>query len=940
MKTKITLLFALISFLGMGQYAKTLFETLSPELTDQNFLKTTNSIFGINIPTGALVVRFADSAGTNVQWFKTDFNQNETFYSANLPSAFIRPNENIIGLVEENNFQYIITNDSASVGQFNGIRIYKYENYTNLVDEFEYPVYIERYAMNFYHRYNQFYFFIGTKNKTLRVLKVEPATLSVLQNEQVYPMPGDQPSFAIGQIHTYFINETNYDVFSTLQFELNKNSLARFQVRNNVVDTKDTLTIPFLKNVIGINQEQQKLVCQIPYTNHDVVFYQLDTAQQLADFNQISSYIIDSISPNVIKNFKYIGNDTRDVFINYVSKKNSIIEIENGIVKYNSNTNTRIIVKNCTLHNDKLFVVGLRDILNFYVDINHNKFALFIDFNSLNKLKNFREYNTKFNFGPMEVKTGIGEIIFPYLPQYHDTVHFSNLILWTQQLISFKKSNITSQDSTYQILLSHNKPGPVTLDSYYDQNTVSTYNKNFYIDQYMVASHVANSTNPLYSIPREILEWPANGDVSKGQAAQLAPFIDLNNNQLYEPELGEYPSFPGTQCLLNITHLDEPDVQIEVHNYMYRFDCEDTLKEVIFTCSEIYNRTSQVIDSLSVGYLSDIANGYNYDNYAETHVDLGLIFTHNGDSFDEANTFTPGYGELLPTIGQQFLKGNQVTPNNQDQESGINQNQTVNGFGFDDGIIDNEYFGLEYSFIMNLFSSNDMIRVPHSMIDFFHTLNGRWVDGSNQYFGGMGHQNYLNSSGIKSKYMFPANSDPLNYGTSGQTPSNIWSEISENNPVGLRYTLGSFGATNLAGNSSVAYHTAFFGGDRVPGIEQSKDKLFRKALFVKNHFNQNQTPCGQTFDNLSPEMVTSVAEIKQELGVLIYPNPFTDQLTIQLEKESESRLQLFDLQGKKVLDKSLSVGEKTISVRDLEKGIYLLSIETEFGKTTRKVVKI
>jgi hypothetical protein len=80
------------------------------------------------------------------------------------------------------------------------------------------------------------------------------------------------------------------------------------------------------------------------------------------------------------------------------------------------------------------------------------------------------------------------------------------------------------------------------------------------VDIAMLNHHVNAINDPNYEIPKGIKNWPAHGDVSKGQAANLAPFIDVDNDGVYSPELGDYPSIPGTRCLLNITH-QYPDVQ-------------------------------------------------------------------------------------------------------------------------------------------------------------------------------------------------------------------------------------------------------------------------------------------------------------------------------------------------------------------------------------------
>ena len=49
------------------------------------------------------------------------------------------------------------------------------------------------------------------------------------------------------------------------------------------------------------------------------------------------------------------------------------------------------------------------------------------------------------------------------------------------------------------------------------------------------ASCVQAAEFPNYSVPSSILNWPAHGDVSRFQDFYLAPFKDVNGDQVYNP---------------------------------------------------------------------------------------------------------------------------------------------------------------------------------------------------------------------------------------------------------------------------------------------------------------------------------------------------------------------------------------------------------------------
>jgi PKD repeat protein len=72
-------------------------------------------------------------------------------------------------------------------------------------------------------------------------------------------------------------------------------------------------------------------------------------------------------------------------------------------------------------------------------------------------------------------------------------------------------------------------------------------------------------------------------------------------------------------------------------------------------------------------------------------------------------------------------------------------------------------------------------------------------------------------------------------------------------------------------------------------------------------------------------------------GIKVYPDPFTDHLTI--ETSYECQLTLFDYTGNEVFRAKTYVGSSRIDTRDIHKGVYLLRMEN--GNTVRnfKVIK-
>jgi len=96
-------------------------------------------------------------------------------------------------------------------------------------------------------------------------------------------------------------------------------------------------------------------------------------------------------------------------------------------------------------------------------------------------------------------------------------------------------------------------PGPVMNTSSYSPATDAQWNKVWKISKTTIDSFILWYANPSiypgYTVPSIITNWPSNGDVPSGQAAVLAPFVDVNANGFYDPASGDYPCIKGDQAL-------------------------------------------------------------------------------------------------------------------------------------------------------------------------------------------------------------------------------------------------------------------------------------------------------------------------------------------------------------------------------------------------------
>jgi hypothetical protein len=86
---------------------------------------------------------------------------------------------------------------------------------------------------------------------------------------------------------------------------------------------------------------------------------------------------------------------------------------------------------------------------------------------------------------------------------------------------------------------------------------------------------------------------------------------------------------------------------------------------------------------------------------------------------------------------------------------------------------------------------------------------------------------------------------------------------------------------------------------------------------------------------------SGIIEIKNDISktVKVYPNPATDLINISTADNRLLSVQLMDVNGK-VISSVIDNGNNhiTISPAGLDKGIYLITIQTEKGNITQKVM--
>ncbi len=477
--------------------------------------------------------------------------------------------------------------------------------------------------------------------------------------------------------------------------------------------------------------------------------------------------------------------------------------------------------------------------------------------------------------------------------------------------------------------------GPFLPELNRTDEIIDKYNRGYAVDKVMIDNHVLNiaSGNPNYVIPFGIREWPGNGNLLIGQASTILPFNDHNNNNIYEPELGDYPKIYGDRCVVNVFHQGEEfnDVGLECHQYIYSFDCDtsELMRNTIFINQQFFARESNLYNAY-VGSFMDIDVGGPNDDYAGSNVELGMIYGYNGDYFDSSDGASLGFNTAIPAVGMQLLRGPKLADDLIDNNIGIGLNESVNGFGFADATIDNEYLTLE-SFRL---TSNGWVYPytdPITTKQAYNVNQGKLSDGTP-----------VQLAGNTIKFEYFGNSDPLFYASNGVNHGNDYSELTVGNTPGDRRVFGGSGPVNLTSpidtfemvSAYIVAHDTISASPANFGL----DLLFQMGTQMKNQFAQNNAGCNNNFGFY--ESPHHVGGKELELTASIYPNPTKSTIKVVTDQSIMQSIQLYSLDGVKVISQIVEGHNSELDLTSLRSGIYIVKINTVDGIITKKVSKL
>lgn len=386
-----------------------------------------------------------------------------------------------------------------------------------------------------------------------------------------------------------------------------------------------------------------------------------------------------------------------------------------------------------------------------------------------------------------------------------------------------------------------------------------------------------------YTTPNGILNWPGSGDTSIGELANMAPYVDVNQNNTYDPLNGDYPLIIGDIAIYSIKN-DQglyPGAGMELHQTVYLFtEGSQVLQNSILMATKMYNRSTEDYSNFRVGVFSDFDFGDPRDDYFGSSEEHNAMFAYNGDAND-----------------QQFAKD-------------------FPGFVFGSilcGLQGAGYFGFSGQF------SED---------EFYKSLNHRWFNGSC----------WMDLDSNLTRFMFhgpieaPNAYNELFYNNSGGDRRGLAIFIPQDFMAGESRTFLS-AYTHKENPTSRPQKTVL--AETLQQLESIENYL------LQNHsshpYLSEVSNCGEIQE---PDcQTTSITELDANDFVL-YPNPSKGLIRVVTHYPLDT-YEVYDSSGK--LQKAGSFSANTnldIDLRSLDAGLYYIRLFGRDGKSVSKAISL
>jgi hypothetical protein len=394
------------------------------------------------------------------------------------------------------------------------------------------------------------------------------------------------------------------------------------------------------------------------------------------------------------------------------------------------------------------------------------------------------------------------------------------------------------------------------------------WDKVFFITKEHIDSHIQNPVDTQETVYR----WPANApDGAKGP---LSPFVDWNGNQIYEPQLGEYPVIEGQATILSVFREKQTQRSGSGGNArgleFKKFDYIRTDSHLVVSRLLVSNYSGQRLDSVVLGIYAEVVLGSGKANLMRSMPDVdGVAVYHNGGG-DSV------FGQQVPAFTLQWL------------------NRPASGVMYMDD------------------DDNPITGFPKTEVESYRYLKSIWRNGKRLTYGGNGVDGTLITT-----FVFPDDRDPVH-------KDFPWTEENSGRDAGKRCILIHTPPVTLSDGQTVEYRYAMAvipeAGQQIAGIRE-------QMMDIKQKYQKGDLTSVQSLSPFSGSCLVYPNPVQKGNVVrLALPAPM-EKVQVQWIRMDGSTI------GSELLH---SGGQMTLTAPSVS-GMFLMRVITDKGVTVRRI---
>jgi hypothetical protein len=462
-------------------------------------------------------------------------------------------------------------------------------------------------------------------------------------------------------------------------------------------------------------------------------------------------------------------------------------------------------------------------------------------------------------------------------------------------------SNLHVASQTYRQGGNDYWPGPIDNGSQIDSITSTKWDKIWKIDKADIDQFLTIIPHTVFNTHPAILDWPAKGNpyatdrfgASLSITKSMAPFVDANQDGVYNALDGDYPSIKGEQALWWVfndqkqhTESAGEKLNLEFKAMAYACNIIPALKNSTYYSFDITNYNNAAFLQTRIGLFSCANLGYAFDDYIGVDTFRRFIYLYNGDSKDEGPS---GYDSNLTKHGLAII---------QSPQDSVGYKAPLGAFTF-----------------MN--PTNGITGFPTSSYGINNFMRGFWKDG--QPF-----TDACNARDIDNITSFVYTGNPID--------SNQWSEKQCNNTPSTRVFLLSTSDFTFLPGETKNFTFAAINTPRSPHTYSITDiqNVADAVMMYPNGCNSSSPSILKNYN---------LAE-----SIMLYPNPANHEMVLSwIESYYNDKIKSFEIvntYGETIHTPSLYTNSNIkFNISSLANGIYILKLKTDQESTTIRFLK-